>query len=777
MGQFGMGQAVRRVEDLRLLTGNGRYTDDISLPRQTVAYILRSPHAHAGIGSIDTAAAAAAPGVLGVFTAADLRADGVGDLPCLTPLTNVDGSASVSPPRPALAEGKVRHVGDAVVLIVAETMAQARDAAELVEIDYQPLPATTETATAGDADQPLVWDEAPGNICFDWAQGDAEGVDAAFAKAHKTVSVELVNNRLVVNSMEPRGAIGDYQKGDGRFVLHTSSQGPHLIRSQLAGTILKVPEHRVRVVTQDVGGGFGMKIFLYPEHVLVTWAAKKVGRPVKWIAERQEAFLSDTQGRDNVTRANLALDAEGRFLGLKVETRANLGAYLSNFAPFIPTLAGTGMLAGVYTTPVIHVRVKGLFTHTTPIDAYRGAGRPEAAYLVERLADLAADALDLSPAEIRRRNFIPGSLMPFKTALGITYDSGEFRQNLEDALQIADWDGFAARRTASAKTGKLRGIGLSTYIEQCGGGEDEAATVRFDPSGSVTVLVGNQSNGQGHETAYAQIVADAFSVPFESVRVIQGDSDVVYFGRGTGGSRALPVGGSAVQKAVEKVIEKAKKVAAHMMETAAADVEFKDGVFQIAGTDRKLAIQEVVQAAFDPEALGGEIEPGLSEVAHFAPAGATFPNGCHVCELEIDGDTGDVEILRYTVVDDFGRVVNPMMLAGQVHGGIAQGVGQALYESTVYDPDSGQLVSGSLMDYALPRADNLPMVEFAWNVVPCRNNPLGVKGSGEAGAIGAPPAVINAIVNALRHLGVTHVDMPATPQRIWSILQTAKQAA
>ncbi|BBK30568.1 carbon-monoxide dehydrogenase large subunit [Stella humosa] len=774
MGQFGMGQAVRRVEDLRLLTGNGRYTDDISLPRQTVAHILRSPHAHAVINSIDTTAAKAAPGVLGVFTCADLRADGVGDLPCLAPLTSIDGTPSVSPPRPALADGRVRHVGDAVVLIVAETMAQARDAAELVEIDYDQLPAATDTGSAGDADQPQVWDQAPGNLCFDWAQGDEEGVAQAFAKAHKTVSVEVVNNRLVVNSMEPRGAIGDFQKGDGRYVLHTSSQGPHLIRSQLAGAIFKVPDHRVRVVTQDVGGGFGMKIFLYPEHVLVTWAAKKVGRPVKWISERQEAFLSDTQGRDNVTRADMALDAEGRFLALKVETRANLGAHLSNFAPYIPTYAGTGMLAGVYSTPIIHVRVKGLFTHTTPVDAYRGAGRPEAAYLVERLADVAADAMGISPAEIRRRNFIPGALMPFRTALGITYDSGEFQQNMEDALKLGDWDGFEARRAAAATKGKLRGIGLATYIEQCGGGEDEAATVRFDPSGSVTVLVGNQSNGQGHETAYAQIVADALSVPFESVRVLQGDSDVVYFGRGTGGSRALPVGGSAVQRAVEKIVEKAKKVAAHMMETATADIEFKDGVFQIAGTDRKVGIQEVVQTAFNPGALG-DVEPGLSEVAHFTPAGATFPNGCHVCELEVDPETGNVEIVRYTVVDDFGRVVNPMMLAGQVHGGIAQGVGQALYESTVYDGGSGQLVTGSLMDYALPRADNLPMVQFAWNVVPCRNNPLGVKGSGEAGAIGAPPAVINAIVDALRHLGVNHIDMPATPQRLWSILQGAKK--
>ncbi|MCC7271424.1 MAG: xanthine dehydrogenase family protein molybdopterin-binding subunit [Alphaproteobacteria bacterium] len=776
MGQFGMGQAVRRVEDLRLLTGNGRYTDDISLPRQVVGYVLRSPHAHATIRSIDTGAAAAAPGVLGVFTCADLRADGVGDLPCLAPLTNVDGSDMIAPPRPALADGRVRHVGDAVAFVVAETMAQARDAAELVAVDYDPLPSCTDTATAGDPGRPLVWDDAPGNLCFDWAQGDEAGVAEAFAKAHAIVAVELVNNRLVVNSMEPRGAIGDYQRGDDRYVVHTSSQGPHLIRSQLAGNIFKVPEHKVRVVTQDVGGGFGMKIFLYPEHVLVAYAARKVGRPVKWIAERQEAFLSDTQGRDNVTRAELAVDREGRFTGLRVETRANLGAHLSNFAPFIPTMAGTGMLAGVYTTPVIHVRVKGLFTHTTPIDAYRGAGRPEAAYLVERLADLAAAKLGLTPAEIRRRNFIPSSLMPFRTALGVIYDSGEFARNMEDALRMADWDGAARRKAESAGRGKLRGIGLSTYIEQCGGGEDEMATVRFDPSGSVTVLVGNQSNGQGHETAYAQLVADALSVPFTQVRVVQGDSDVVYFGRGTGGSRALPVGGAAVQRAVEKIVEKGRRIAAHMMEAAVADVEFKDGAFQIAGTDRKVAIQDVVATAFDAEKLGG-IEPGLAEVAHFAPPGATFPNGCHVCELEIDQDTGNVEIVRYTVVDDFGRVVNPMLLAGQVHGGVAQGVGQALLEEAVYDASSGQLVAGSLMDYPLPRADHLPRIQFAWNVVPCRNNPLGVKGSGEAGAIGAPPAVINALVDALRPLGVEHIDMPATPQRIWRILQRAKMAA
>ncbi|MGE0715461.1 MAG: xanthine dehydrogenase family protein molybdopterin-binding subunit, partial [Alphaproteobacteria bacterium] len=632
------------------------------------------------------------------------------------------------------------------------------------------------TAPAGAPGQPLVWDDAPGNVAFDWAQGDEAGVAAAFAGAHQVVAIELVNNRLVVNSMEPRGAIGEYQKGDGRYVVYTSSQGPHLIRSQLAGMIFKVPEHRVRVVTRDVGGGFGMKIFLYPEHILVAYAARKVGRPVKWISERQEAFVSDTQGRDNVTKGELAVDAEGRFLALKVATAANLGAHLSNFAPFIPTLAGTGMLAGVYTTPIIHVRVKGMFTHTTPIDAYRGAGRPEAAYLVERLADLAADALGLTPAEIRRRNFIPSALMPFRTALGVTYDSGEFGRNLEDALKMADWDGAQARKAESAARGRLRGIGLATYIEQCGGGEDDMATVRFDPSGSVTVLVGNQSNGQGHETAYAQLVADALSVPFEQVRVIQGDSDVVYFGRGTGGSRALPVGGSAVMRAVEKVVEKGRRIAAHLLETATADIEFSNGVFQVAGTDRKVAIQEVVSAAFDGEKLG-DIEPGLAEVAHFQPAGATFPNGCHVCELEIDRDTGEVAILRYTVVDDFGRVVNPLLLEGQVHGGIAQGVGQALLEEAVYDAGSGQLVAGSLMDYPLPRADDLPPVSFAWNVVPCRNNPLGVKGAGEAGAIGAPPAVINALVDALRPLGVTHIDMPATPQRIWRILQQAKKAA
>ncbi|MGE0723592.1 MAG: xanthine dehydrogenase family protein molybdopterin-binding subunit [Alphaproteobacteria bacterium] len=776
MGQFGMGQAVRRVEDMRLLTGNGRYTDDISLPRQSFAYVLRSPHAHATIDRIDVAAARGAAGVLGVFTHADLAADGIGDMPCLAPLTNRDGSAMVLPPRPALAAGKVRHVGDAVALVVAETLAAARDAAELIEIDYGELPAATDTVKATSAGQPLVWDDVPSNVAFDWAQGDESAVSAAFAKAHRTVSIDLVNNRLVVNSMEPRGAIGDYQKGDGRYVLHTSSQGPHLIRSQLAGTIFKVPEHQVRVVTQDVGGGFGMKIFLYPEHVLVTWAAQKVGRPVKWISERQEAFLSDTQGRDNVTRAELALDKDGKFLALRVETHANLGAHLSNFAPFIPTLAGTGMLAGVYATPAIHVSVKGVYTHTTPIDAYRGAGRPESAYIVERLADLAAAATGIDPAEIRRRNFIPPAAMPFRTALGIVYDSGEFRQNMEHAILMADWEGAAARKAESARRGKRRGIGLATYIEQCGGGEDEMATVRFDASGSVTVLVGNQSNGQGHETAYAQLVADGLGVPFENVRVLQGDSDAIYFGRGTGGSRALPVGGGAIKLALDKVIEKGRKIAAHLMEAAVADVEFKDGAFSIPGTDKKVGVQDVIASAFDPGKLGS-IEPGLAETAHFTPPDATYPNGCHVCELEIDPDTGDVTIDRYTVVDDFGRVVNPLLLEGQVHGGVAQGVGQALLEEAVYDAGSGQLVSGSLMDYALPRADTLPRVAFGWNVVPCQNNPLGVKGAGEAGAIGAPPAVISAVVDALSDLGVSHVDMPATPHRLWSILQRGRKQA
>ena len=767
-----MGQPVRRSEDRRFITGAGRYTDDIVLPRQTVGYVLRSPHAHATIRAIDISAALAAPGIVGVFTGADLERDGIGKIPCVVPLKNRDGSRIKMVEHPLLATDRVRHVGDGVAFVVAESAAAAKDAAELIRVDYDVLPAVADTAHAAEPGAPLVWDNIPSNLCFDWESGDRKATEAAFARAKHVIELNLVNNRLVANSMEPRGALGAYDAAEDRFTLYTSTQGSHAIRRMLAASVFRFAEHRIRVVTPDVGGGFGMKLFLYPEHGLVLYAAHKLGRPVKWIGERGESFLSDAQGRDNVTRARLALDADLNFLAVDVETMANLGAYLSNFGTFIPTMAGTAMLVGVYRTPAAVVRVKGVYTNTVPVDAYRGAGRPEANYALERLVDHAARKLGIAPAELRRRNFIPPEAMPFKTVLGMTYDSGEFAKNLADALRQADATGFAARKAQSAARGKLRGFGLSTYIEQCGGGFDEMAEIRFDTSGAVTVIVGSQSSGQGHQTAYAQLVADGLGVPFDRVRVHQGDTDVVGFGRGTGGSRSLPVAGNALGMAIHRIVDKGRKIAAHRLEAAEADIEFADGQYVIAGTDKRVSMIEVAQAAHNPLLLPAGFEPGFDEKAHYLPAAHTFPNGCHVCEVEIDPDTGMTTVLRYVVVDDFGNVVNPLLLAGQIHGGVIQGIGQALIEGCVYD-DGGQLVTGSFMDYAMPHADDVPAVEFSFNVVPCRTNPLGVKGAGEAGAIGAPPAVINAVVDALAGVGVETIEMPATPHNVWRAIRQA----
>ena len=768
-----MGQPVRRSEDRRFITGAGRYTDDIVLPRQTVGYVLRSPHAHAAIRAIDISAALAAPGVVGIFTGADLERDGIGKIPCVVPLKNRDGSRIKMVEHPLLATGRVRHVGDGVAFVVAESVATAKDAAELIRVDYDILPAVADTARAAEPGSPLVWDDIPNNLCFDWETGNRKVTEAAFARAAHVIELNLVNNRLVANSMEPRGALGAYDAAEDRFTLYTSTQGSHAIRRLLAASVFRFAEHRIRVVTPDVGGGFGMKLFLYPEHGLVLYAARKLGRPVKWIGERGESFLSDAQGRDNVTRARLALDADLSFLAVDVETTANLGAYLSNFGTFIPTMAGTAMLAGVYRTPAAVVRVKGVYTNTVAVDAYRGAGRPEANYALERLVDHAARKLGVAPAELRRRNFIPPEAMPFKTVLGMTYDSGEFAKNLSDALEQADAGSFAARKALSAARGKLRGFGLSAYIEQSGGGFDEMAEIRFDSSGAVTVIVGSQSSGQGHQTAYAQLVADGLGVPFDRVRVHQGDTDIVGFGRGTGGSRSLPVAGNALGMAIRRIVDKGKKIAAHRLEAAEADIEFAGGEYVIAGTDKRVSMIEVAQAAHNPLLLPAEFEPGFDEKAHYLPAAHTFPNGCHVCEVEIDPDTGVTTVLRHVVVDDFGNVVNPMLLAGQIHGGVIQGIGQALIEGCVYD-DGGQLVTGSFMDYAMPRADDVPSVEFSYNVVPCRTNPLGVKGAGEAGAIGAPPAVINAVVDALAGLGIETIEMPATPHNVWRAIRQAR---
>jgi aerobic carbon-monoxide dehydrogenase large subunit len=778
MKQFGIGQPVRRVEDRRFITGHGNYVDDIQLPRQTYAFMLRSPHAHASIAAIDAAAALSVPGVLAVFTGEDLARDGIGPIPCLSALTNRDGSPSVLPPHPAIARGRLRHVGDTVAMVVAENAAAARDAAELIAIDYEPLPASIDTAHALDPGQPQVWDEAPGNLCFDWEVGDRSGVERTLAGARHRISLELVNNRIVVNSMEPRGAIGEYDPGEDSYTLWSSTQGSHFVRNLLADSVFKIPENRIRVVTRDVGGGFGMKLFLYPEHILVLWAAKKVGRPVKWTPDRADAFMTDTQGRDNVTRLELALDDELRFQALDVGLIANMGAYLSNFAPEIPTASGAVMHSGVYAIPAIHVGVKGVFTNTVPVDAYRGAGRPEAAYAIERLVDYAARQLALPPEELRRRNFIKPEAMPYQTALGLNYDSGEFARNLDQALAAADLAGFPGRRN-EARARRYRGLGHAVYIEQSGFPPDEFAELRFDQSGSLMILMGTQSSGQGHQTAYTQLAAERLGIDPDKVRVLQGDTAAISFGRGTGGSRSIPVGGASLVQAADKLIAKGRRIAAHLFEAAEADVEFADGVFSVSGTDRRLGIEEVARAAFDPARQAPGVEPGFDESGHFTPPQPTFPNGCHVCEVEIEPDTGHIDILRYLVVDDFGTVINPLLLAGQVQGGVAQGVGQAMLERTVFDPETGQLLTGSLTDYCIARAEDLPAIEFAYNIVPCRTNPLGVKGAGEAGAIGAPPALVNAVVDALAELGIEHLDMPLTPERVWQAIQAAqpRQAA
>jgi aerobic carbon-monoxide dehydrogenase large subunit len=671
---------------------------------------------------------------------------------------------------------RVRHVGDTVAMVVAESLAAARDAAELIEVDYEPLPAVVETPHALDPGQPTVWTEAPGNLAFDWGLGDEDAVERAMTAARHRIGLELVNNRIIVNSMEPRGAIGEYEPGEDAYTLWSSTQGSHFLRNLLAESVFKIPENRIRVVTRDVGGGFGMKFFLYPEHILVLWAATKLGRPVKWTPERSDAFMTDTQGRDNLTRLELALDNQLRFLGLKVATIA-MGAYLSNFAPEIPTGSGGVMFSGVYAIPAIHVAVKGVFTHTVPVDAYRGAGRPEATYAIERLIDFAARRLGVAPQELRRRNFIRPEAMPYTTPLGLVYDSGDFGRNMVDALAAADATGFPARRAASLSRGRYRGFGHAVYIEQSGMPPDEFAELRFDPSGGLTILMGTQSSGQGHQTAYAQLAADRLRLPLEKIRVLQGDTDAIGFGRGTGGSRSLPVGGAALANAAEKLIAKGRRIAAHLLEAAEADLGFVDGAFRISGTDREIGIEAVARTAFNPAALPADVEPGFAESGHFTPPAPTFPNGCHVCEVEIEPESGQVDIVRYLVVDDFGTVVNPLLLTGQVQGGIAQGVGQAMLEHCVFDPPTGQLVTGSLTDYCLPRADDLPAIEFAYNVVPCRTNPLGLKGAGEAGAIGAPPALVNAIVDALTPLGIEHIDMPVTPERLWQAIRTAERRA
>ncbi len=779
-----VGAPVRRREDYRFLTGQGTYTDDINRPNQLYAYILRSPHAHARIDGIDSAAAAKAPGVVAVFTGKDMAADGVGGLPCGWLVHSKDGSPMKEPPHPPLAIDRVRHVGDPVAVVIGETLAQAREAADLVEIDYGEEPAVVDPAEALKPTAPLVFSDVPGNLCYDWSLGDLAAVDAAFARAARIVKLDLVNNRLVPNAMEPRAAIGEFYRATGEYTLFTTSQNPHVIRLLMGAFVLHIPEAKLRVVAPDVGGGFGSKIYHYAEEAIVTWAAGKLRRPVKWTAERSESFMSDAHGRDHVTHVELALDADAKFLALKVSTIANMGAYLSTFAPCIPTYLYGTLLAGTYPTPAIYVETKAVFTHTVPVDAYRGAGRPEATFLLERIVDLAADELGIDPAELRRRNFIPADAFPYQTPVALQYDSGDYQTTLEMATSAADYAGCEERRRAAMARGKLRGIGIATYIEACGiapsavvgslgarAGLYESAAIRVHPTGSVTVMTGSHSHGQGHETTFSQLVADRLGIPIENVEIVHGDTAKIPYGMGTNGSRSLAVGGTAIVKAMDKVIAKGKKIAAHLLEAAEADIEFADGKFTVAGTDRSKTLGEVALTAYVPHNYPEDLEPGLDETAFYDPKNFTFPSGAYVAEVEIDPETGRLEIVNFTAADDFGNIINPMIVAGQVHGGLAQGIGQAVLEGCVYDKATGQLLTGSYNDYAMPRADDLPSFRLSTHATPCTHNPLGVKGCGEAGAIGAPAALTNAIVDALRPLGVRHVDMPATPEKLWRVIQ------
>jgi len=781
----GIGGSVRRREDSRFLQGRGKYTDDINIAGQAYAVFVRSPHAHARINGIDTATATAAEGVVAVFTAEHTK--DIGGVPTGWQVHSKDGEPMAEPKHPVLAEGAARHVGDPVAMVIAATRRQARDAAELVAVDYDPQPAVVDMKAALAADSTKVHADLPGNLCYDWELGDKAAVDEAFAGAAHVTKLDLVNNRLIPNAVEPRCAIGDFDSVSGEHTLYTTSQNPHVIRLLMGAFVLSIPEHKLRVVAPDVGGGFGSKIFHYAEEALVTWAAAQVKKPVKWTAERSESFMSDAHGRDHVTHAELALDADGKFLALRCSTLANMGAYLSTFAPCIPTYLHGTLLAGQYATPAIYCEVKAVFTNTVPVDAYRGAGRPEATFILERIVDQAAAETGVDPAELRRRNLIRPEQFPYQTPVALQYDTGNYEATLDQALKAADYAGFESRRKQSAAAGKLRGVGLSCYIEACGiapsnvvgslgarAGLYEAATIRVNPTGSVVVLTGSHAHGQGHETTFAQVVSDMLGIDYDAVEIVHGDTAKVPFGMGTYGSRSIAVGGAAIAKAVDKIIAKGKKIAAHLLEAGEGDIVFENGAFKVAGTDREKSFGDIALTAYVPHQYPLEsLEPGLEETAFYDPANFTYPAGTYVCEVEVDPDTGRVTVASFHASDDFGNLINPMIVEGQVHGGLAQGIGQALLENCVYDAD-GQLLSGSYMDYCMPRADDLPSFQVDTTVTACTHNPLGVKGCGEAGAIGAPPALINAVVNALNGGGhpIAHLDMPATPQKVWAAMQS-----
>ena len=780
MSATGIGAAVRRKEDIRFITGTGQYTDDVVRPGETRAVFVRSPHARAKIKKIDVSAAKKMPGVVDVLTGAQLATDKIGSLICGWMITSKDGSPMKMAPHPALAADTVNHVGDAVAVVIAETQAQGRDAAEKVVVDYEVLPAVVDPAKAKSG--PQIHEVAPKNTIYEWALGDSKAVDAAFAQAKHVTKLDIINNRLVPNAIEPRVALAEYDVGNDHLTLWNTSQNPHVARLVISAFVGITPEHKLRVIAPDVGGGFGSKIFIYPEEVVCLWAARKVRRPVKWTADRSESFLTDAHGRDHVTHAELALDEHGKMLALRAKTIANLGAYMSTFSSSVPTYLYATLLSGQYDIPQIYCEVDAVYTNTAPVDAYRGAGRPEAAFVVERLAEVAAREMGIDPADLRRRNFIKS--FPHQTPVIMAYDAGDFGASLKKAMELADVKGFNKRKRDAARHGKLRGLGYSTYIEACGiapskavgslgcgVGLWESAEVRVNPTGSVEVLTGCHAHGQGHETTFAQLVSERLGIPIDDITIVHGDTDKVQFGMGTYGSRSGAVGMSAIVKALDKIEAKAKKVASHVLEASESDIEFKDGKFTVAGTDKSAAWAEVTLQAYVAHKLPWQdVEPGLSEGAFYDPANFTFPAGCHICEVEIDIDTGKTTIVNWTAVDDFGTIINPMIVEGQVHGGIAQGVGQALLEGAVYD-SSGQLVTGSMMDYTMPRAHDLPSFKVETTETKSPSNPLGIKGCGEAGAIAAPAAVINAITDAI---GSEALAMPATANTVWSAIQRAK---
>ncbi len=782
MGIEGIGARVVRKEDKRFITGKGRFTDDMVVPGMKHAHFVRSQHAHARIVSIDTSAAEAMPGVIGILNGKQLTEDGIGNIICGWMIHSKDGSPMNMGAWRPLATDTVRYVGDAILVVVADSKAQARDAAEAVIIEFETLPVVTSAVKALEAGSPQIHPEAKSNLIFDWGLGDEAAADAALAGAAHVTELNIVNNRLVPNAMEPRAALGVYDAAEDHYTVWTTSQNPHVARLVMSAFYNVAPENKLRVIAPDVGGGFGSKIYIYPEEIVCLWASKRTGVPVKWNGDRTEAFLTDAHGRDHVTTVRMGFDADNRIVGLKVDTVANLGAYMSLFSSATPTYLYATLLSGQYNIPAIYGNVRAVYTNTAPVDAYRGAGRPEATYVMERTMETAARELGVSPADLRRKNFIRS--FPHQTPVIMCYDAGDFEASLNAAMEASDYQGFAARRAEAASRGKLRGIGMSCYIEACGiapsaavgslgagVGLWESAEVRVNAVGTIEVLTGSHSHGQGHETTFAQLVTERFGVPINNVSIVHGDTDKVQMGMGTYGSRSGAVGMSAIVKALDKVEAKAKKIAAHLLEADEGDIVIENGELKVAGTDKSVPWFQMALAAYTAHNLPSGMEPGLKEGAFYDPSNFTFPAGCYICEVEVDPDTGKTQVVQFVAADDFGKIINPMIVEGQVHGGVAQGIGQALLEGTVYDADSGQLLTASYMDYTMPRADDLPSFQVSTTETPCPSNPLGIKGCGEAGAIGSPPALINAITDAI---STNNLSMPATPQKVWMALQAGK---